>query len=112
MTALGYTERSTRSADQGNGLNPGRITAQVQEDVHPIQGVFREVAEATGGRTLRRSSDLAAELNGVVADGHAAYILTFTPDTQPDGTYHELRVKLTLRKDIALRYRTTYLYDR
>jgi len=112
VEAVGYSARSQMAADQGNGLNPGRITAQLQEDVHPIQGIFREVSEATGGRTLRRSSDLAAELNGVVADGHAAYILSFTPDTPPDGTYHELRVKLTLRKDIALRYRTTYLYDR
>jgi hypothetical protein len=110
VTALGYSERSATSADQGNGLNPGRITAQIQEDVHPIQGIFREVSEATGGRTLRRSSDLAAELNGVVADGRAAYILSFTPDTQADGTYHQLLVKLTLRRNIALRYRATYFY--
>jgi VWFA-related protein len=110
VTAVGYSERSATSADQGNGLNPGRITAQVQEDVHPIQGIYREVSEATGGRTLRRSGDLAADLNGVVADGLAAYILSFTPDTQADGTYHQLLVKLTLRKNITLRYRATYFY--
>jgi VWFA-related protein len=110
VTAVGYSERSASLADQGNGLNPGRITAQVQEDVHPIQGIFREVSEATGGRTLRRSGDLAAELNGVVADGRAAYILSFTPDTQADGTYHQLLVKLTFQKNITLRYRATYFY--
>ncbi|MGO9777587.1 MAG: VWA domain-containing protein [Terracidiphilus sp.] len=110
VTALGYSERSVTLADQGNGLDPGRITAQIQEDVHPIQGIFREVSEATGGHTLRRSSDLAAELNGVVADGRAAYILSFTPDTQADGTYHQLLVKLTARKNITLRYRATYFY--
>jgi VWFA-related protein len=110
VTAVGYTERSASFADQGSGLNPGRITAQVQEDVHPIQGIYREVSEATGGRTLRRSGDLAAELNGVVADGQAAYILSFTPDTQADGTYHQLAVKLTFRKNITLRYRATYFY--
>jgi len=110
VTALGQTERSAVEADQGSGLNPGRITAQLQEDVHPIQGIFREVSEATGGRTLRRSSDLAAELNGVVADGRAAYILSFTPDTQADGTYHQVVVKLTSRNNVKLRYRTSYFY--
>ena len=112
VTALGQTERSAVEADQGSGLNPGRITAQLQEDVHPIQGIFREVSEATGGRTLRRSSDLAAELNGVVADGRAAYILSFTPDTQADGTYHQVVVKLTSRNNVKLRYRTSYFYRR
>jgi VWFA-related protein len=117
VTAVGFSERSAAGgvpaeSNQGSGLDPGRITAQLQADVHPIKGIFREVSEATGGRTLRRSSDLAAELNGVVADGRAAYILSFTPDTQPDGSYHQLLVKLTLRNNIQLRYRATYFYRR
>ena len=112
VEAAGFTDRSAIGADQGSGFNPGRSTAQIQQDMHPIQGIFREVAEATGGRTLRRSSDLAAQLKGVVADGSAAYILSFTPDTSPDGTTHELIVKPALRKDITLRYRTSYIYGR
>jgi VWFA-related protein len=117
VTAIGFSERSITgedpgTANQGNPLDPGRITAQLQADVHPIKGIFREVSEATGGRTLRRSGDMAAGLNGIVADGRAAYILSFTPDTQADGTFHQLLVKLTLRNDIKLRYRTTYFYRR
>jgi VWFA-related protein len=90
-------------------INPGRMTAQMQQDAHPIQGVFRDLATSTGGRALRRAGDIAAELNSIVADGRAAYLLTFTPDIKADGTYHVLTVKCS-RRDVTLRYRNGYDY--
>jgi len=92
-------------------INPGRLTAQMQQDTHPIQSTFRELAEATGGRALRRASDIAGELDSIVNDGRAAYTLSFAPDTPADGSYHHLVVKLS-RRDITLRYRTGYLYEK
>jgi VWFA-related protein len=92
-------------------INPGRVTAKLQQDTHPIQGTFRELAEATGGRAFRRSGDIASELNQIVADGRAAYLLAFRPDTQPDGQYHVITVK-TAQPGVTLRYRAGYLYEK
>jgi hypothetical protein len=93
-------------------MNPGRLTAQMQQDTHPIQGTFRELAEATGGRALRRASDIAGELQSIVNDGRAAYTLGFTPDVPADGSYHHLVVKMSSRRDVTVRYRTGYLYEK
>jgi VWFA-related protein len=98
-----------RNRDFGGG---GRLSAQMQQDLHPIQGVFREVAEATGGRAFRRSNNMIGELNGVVIDGHATYVLGFSPSMEADGKYHVLAVKLASRRDVTLRYRTGYKYDK
>lgn len=109
---IGLSDRSPALAAVGDmapiGKN-GRDTARMQEDTHPIQGTFRDLATATGGRALRRASDIASELQGIVADGRAAYLVSFTPDSQADDKYHILTVK-TARPGITLRYRNGYLY--
>jgi VWFA-related protein len=89
----------------------GRLDAQMQQDMHAIQGIFREIAEATGGRALRRSNDMLGQFDGVVAEGHATYLMGFTPTMPADGQYHLLTVKLVGHKDATLRYRTGYKYD-
>ncbi|HUB53260.1 MAG TPA: VWA domain-containing protein [Terracidiphilus sp.] len=92
----------------GNG---SRLYAEMEQDTHAIQGVFREVADATGGRTFRRSSNIGSELNSVVADGHATYLLGFSPDQPADGKYHLLKVTLAGHPDVTLRFRSGYQYD-
>ena len=110
VQAVGLTARGERGAYQGSGLDPGRVTAQAQRDVLPIRGVFRAMAAGTGGQVFRRSSDLSSELSSVIADGRSIYLLSFVPDTEADGSYHALSVKLTNRRGVTLRYRTGYLY--
>ena len=96
----------------GHNMQPGRVTAEMSQDLHPIQGSIREVAAATGGRTIRRSGDLAAALNGIVEDGHAMYQLSFSPQGPADDQYHTIAVKLTGRHGLSLRYRTGYLFQK
>ncbi|MBS1803414.1 MAG: VWA domain-containing protein [Acidobacteria bacterium] len=93
----------------GNG---SRLAAAMEQDIHPIQGVFREVADATGGRTFRRSGNIIGELNAVVADGHANYLLGFSPSQPADDQYHLLRVKLIGHHDATVRFRSGYQYDK
>jgi VWFA-related protein len=95
---------------QSGGAAPGRITAEIQQNMHPIQAAVLEMAEATGGRVFRRSGDIATNLNKVVADGRAAYLLGFTPDTPADDQFHLLTVNLPGRRGVMLRYRTGYEY--
>ncbi len=95
----------------GRNMQPGRIIAQMNQDLHPIQEPIREVAAATGGRTIRRSGDLAAALTSIVDDGRATYILSFTPQGPADDQYHSLTVK-PVRHGLTLRYRTGYLFAR
>ncbi len=105
-------ERPVQENNPGatTGPNPGRITAEMQQDTHPIQAAIRQMAQATGGRAFRRSGNMIASLNSVIDDARATYLLSFAPDSPPDDRYHQLTVRLATRRDIALRYRTGYLY--
>jgi VWFA-related protein len=98
------------STGGGRDMTPGRVTAEMNQDIHPIQGPIRQVADATGGRTVRRSGDLAGEMAGIVAEGHTTYMLSFRPDTIADNQYHNIAVKLAGKRGLTARYRTGYLY--
>lgn len=96
------------------GRNPtaGRISAAMSQDLHPVQGPVRDVAAATGGRVIRRSGDLAGQLNTILDDGHATFLLSFSPEGPADGQYHAITVKLAKRHDLTLRYRTGYIFEK
>jgi len=99
------------SSGPARDMTDGRLTAEMNQDLHPIQPTIRQVADATGGRTIRRAGDLAAELSQIVADGHAAVRVSFYPQGPADGQYHTITVKLTgKQRGLTLRYRTGYLY--
>jgi VWFA-related protein len=96
----------------GDSVNGGRQTAEMQQDVRAVQPAIQHLVLATGGRSFRRSSNLLNELDSVIADGNATYLLSFSPDTPPDGKYHRITVTVPAQPGIKLRYRTGYLYSK
>jgi VWFA-related protein len=107
-TGPGKQPASNVSASS-RGTPGGRNLAAMQQDVHAIQGPIREMADATGGRALRRSSDMVSALSHVVEEGRATYLLSFVPDTAADNQYHSITLKLATRRGVTLRSRTGYL---
>jgi hypothetical protein len=93
-------------------LPGGRARAELRQDIRPVQAAVQQMAQATGGRSFNRSGNLVADLNSVIEDGQATYLLSFAPDTQPDDQYHRLTVAVPTRRGITLRYRTGYLYSK
>lgn len=98
-------------AMERNFTSNNRLRAQMLQDLHPIEGVFREIADATGGHAFRRSSNIEGELHGVVQDGEATYLLGFTPAGPADGKYHLLTVKLLNHRGATVRSRAGYEYN-
>ncbi|HEX4320992.1 MAG TPA: VWA domain-containing protein [Acidobacteriaceae bacterium] len=88
----------------------GRAMAQLQTDLHGIQGPVRQLAESTGGRAINKGSDLKATLDGIVDDTDSGYALAFRPDIQADSKYHAITLKVPSRKDVKLTYRNGYFY--
>jgi VWFA-related protein len=99
------------STGQARIPNAGRSTAEMQQDLHGIQGPVRQLAESTGGRAINKGGDLKATLDTIDSDSQALYDVGFDPDTAADGKFHTLTVKIPTRKDVKLRYRTGYLYS-
>jgi VWFA-related protein len=97
------------AVDQMTGA---RNSAEMRQNMRAVQPAMQHLAQATGGTTFQRTGDLVADLNSVVADGNAAYLLSFAPDTQPDGQYHRITVEVPSRRGIRLRYRAGYLYTK
>jgi len=100
------------NAPGAESVNGGRQTAEMQQDTHAGQPAIQNLVRATGGETFRRSGNMLGELNSVIEDGDATYMLSFSPDTEPDGKYHQLTVAVPAPQGIKLRYRTGYLYSK
>lgn len=90
----------------------GRSASLIRQQTHAIQPAIQDLAQSTGGRVFGRSGNVIANLNRVVEDGNAVYLLSFSPDSQPDGQYHQLNVTVPGRRDVTLHYRKGYLYSK
>ena len=70
-------------------------------------GVLRQLADATGGRALINTNDLAGALDRVAAENRAYYLLGYAP--REGSSRRPRRLKVTTRAaGVALLHRTTY----
>lgn len=107
----GLDEKADLEAHEAS-MTDGRAAAQMRQDLHAVQPAIQQLAQATGGRSFPRADNIIGDLSSVVQDGHASYLLSFSPDTQPDGKYHQITVTVPAQLGIKLRYRTGYLYSK
>jgi VWFA-related protein len=91
-------------------MSGGRVTRAMMSDLHPIQEPMRRVAESTGGRAVRRASNLGGTLDSILSDTQATYMASFTPNSAPDDTFHNITLKVPGKQGIRLRYRSGYLF--
>ncbi|MFP5249242.1 MAG: VWA domain-containing protein, partial [Acidobacteriota bacterium] len=98
------------TSDAGAPRTGSREKAGSLQDAHAVQPAIQFMAQATGGRVFRRSDNLEGDLQSIVAQGNAAYLLSFAPDVPPDGKYHRITVTVPGRRGIRLRYREGYFY--
>jgi VWFA-related protein len=82
-----------------------------QQDPLGIQAPARQLAESTGGRAVNKGRDLKDVLEDIDQDSASRYELGFDPDTPADNKFHTVQVKVPQRKNVALCYRTGYLYS-
>ncbi len=103
---------SSEFPNAANAPTGGRENAQMQQDTHAVQPAIQHLVQATGGRWFGRAGNMVGELDSVIADGDATYLLSFSPDTEPDGKYHQITVTVPGKPGIKLHYRTGYLYSK
>ncbi len=69
---------------------------------------LRLLADRTGGRAFFNTNDFRGAIARALDDAKVTYTLGFYPDSDADGKYHELKVKVN-RSGVEVRYRKDYL---
>jgi VWFA-related protein len=95
-------ERRYREAMEA--ANRGNVTIHVI-DPRPLGSVgfgaantLRRIAADTGGRAIVNTNDPTEQLNGVMADASAYYLIGYTPTRRGnDGRFHEIKVRVKRR---------------
>jgi VWFA-related protein len=94
--------------------NRGNVTIHVI-DPRPLgsvgfggANVLRRIAADTGGRAIVNTNDPTEQLQGVMADASAYYLLGYTPTRKGnDGKFHEIKVRVK-RKGVRVTARRGY----
>ena len=88
---------------------PGlRQSMQFQEE-HALRDAMGSLADDTGGFLVTSTNDLGNGFQRIVADNETYYVLAYEPtNSQRDGRFRKLQVKLPGRRDLRIRTRRGY----
>ena len=67
-----------------------------------------DAATSTGGRMLKNDNDATHAFQELTAAPQVSYMFGFTPEKEPDGTYHRLAVKLKRGAGLSVETRAGY----
>ena len=87
--------------DEPVGPNQDRAALQFTQDT------LRTLSDQTDGRAIVNRNDLATGLSQVVRDSSAYYLIGYTSPTQPDGKFHDIKVRVK-RRGVDIRARRGY----
>ncbi len=95
--------RAANTAGGGRSWSVGLAAV----DNSNLGGTLQQLAAATGGLSMTNSRNYGSLLGAMNGDFAGYYSLGYTPDRQPDGTSHKLKVRVKDR-ELRVRHRETY----
>jgi VWFA-related protein len=90
----------------------GRFTRQQsaeQISSDPLPASFK-LADITGGRAFRNTNDMTDGMQQALQDVQGAYVVAFYSQDEPDGKWHNVKMKVT-RPGVKLLYREGFLAE-
>jgi VWFA-related protein len=107
LDARGLYTRMPNGNESQQSKNPLLQYDFAEQDVK--QDVLADIAGATGGTFFHNNNDFAEGFRQLAAPPHVSYLLGFAPqNVKPDGSFHNLKVKLTPPAEGSVRARKGY----
>jgi len=114
VNAQGIHIDRTTDADSSGSAQGDSFSQDTSRDLAgrtSNSAAMQRLASDTGGEAFSTTNDLAKAIGQAISDGSHYYTLFFTPaETQMDGKFHRIEVKLTEEK-ANLSYRRGYYAD-
>jgi len=91
-----------------NAIDSEGLTTRFGPRQQIVTPFLVEAAAATGGQFLENTNDITGGFLELTTPPRVSYLLGFSPEKAPDGTYHRLAVKLPNRAGLHVETRAGY----
>jgi len=76
--------------------------------LHASNDALAYLSQSTGGRFFHSSNDLEGGFRELAAAPEVSYLLGFVPDSEPDGKFHKISVRVSAGKGYSVQARPGY----